>query len=631
MPDVTVALPVGELTLTGSPVGFGGDVSISLPVGELTFAAPTLSAQGDVVIGLPCGELKLAGIVAWPANTGTGGGGGAGQAPGIKQAPPDAIVASVYATNGFTRLAQLPTIRNAKWQIEISKPGAATFEVPLDDATTALLTDRRIVRLQWIVNGAVRAQFGCRLESEAVAIAVDGRQWLRFEDQPGVMSMVGDAVVYPEYYANYGISGASWESARNFGYMSGQDFWMVPGAWVTPRGLRWDFGNLGSNIHFKTPVDFKIDPACEWISRWYPNTTQPFRAVNYFRTIYTLTEPADVQIMAAFDNYGDMYHDGDLVFAADYSQLKGWTTAQTKTLRVPAGNHVIAARVENGPLLGGPGPNPVAMICEVRHVGRDGKPGALIRRTNTTDWVTADDYPQPGFTRAQVLRRLLLEADTRGVYGPNHIPTLFTYDRDTNGQAWTDRGNYTIDVGTVSLVDVIAQLTEADMDVVAETEGPKLLAYKRLGKDRRATVHLSWGEPAGSFKQFETQVTNTRYTAGIAQLSTGEWVEVDNAAGIAAIGRVEVGLQLASTGTDLTAGGVMARQLEESAQPVVAITSQTSLLVGAQPWVHYFLGDTITVPNARDTGTMAARVMSLTVDGTGDAIQAYPELVKDLS
>lgn len=544
--------------------------------------------------------------------------------------PQDRVTCVLYETDGVTRLGWLPNARNIIWVEENNKPGQGSFEVPLDDPTTPLLTGRRIVRMCWYHGGVPIGRFAIRLQTEAVQLAVDGRRWIRFEQQPGLLSVLGNAVVFPEA----GLQVDSGDT-RYLGFMSPDGPWKIDSDWVTPHGRAWT--DTAGGFRDRRPHEFRgVDPDAQWISLYDPDTAQPANTRNYFLSTFTLTDPAHIEIMHAADNYLHLFIDGDLITSTGPPGARQWHTANRTTVRLPAGDHRIAVAVKNSG--NGDGPSPIAFICTARLLKPNGDPlsSDILFRTDTTNWTVHADSPDPGWRRAQALLKLTQEAIDRGVAGIIHLGFAFGNELSSRGEAWTDRGQYALPVANVSMLEASRQLSESDMNVWVRPWSMKLCAAKRRGVDRSATVQLRLGDDPdqpGTLKNMESTNRTARYNVMIGRHNDGSYVVVKDDDSVAGINRIEAGLSLASAGSDHTAERIMQHHLDQNSTPRAQGVAEASVLDPSQPiaYLDYQVADTISIPGRRNGGPMKSRVLAITVDASGETVRAWPEFQEDLS
>lgn len=525
--------------------------------------------------------------------------------------------AELFDSTGATSIGALTNARNIQWQDVLSQQGSASFEIPLDDTITASITDRCIVKFS--LYGSVR--FACRIVTESVQIAVDGTRWLSFQNQPGLLQLLADAVVFPEY----GLDRAS-QSTRTFGFMSIDGAWRVSADWQNPVAVA-----MSADVRGAFPPDL-VSTNPDWIAFDSPDTTQAAGTTNYFRFEFTLSALQSFWFAFTGDNFMTLYIDGDEIVSPDPTRPYGWKTTSVVQMVIAAGDHVLAAKVVNAALTWGT--NPMGLVGTIFLYDTNGNRAGAYAETNSANWLAHDDSVLPGWTRAQVLKQLVLEAQARSVYGPSQLALGFTDTHDTDSVAWADAPDqYDLSVGTVNLSDVASQLSESGIDVAVDPVTMTLNSWVRKGSDLSGSVELKLGDSGAadaSLKSHTTTSTVARFTDVIAQAADGTWTQTTSSAGVTAIGgHVEVGLSLSSVSANQSAVNVALAQLAESAQPQIGVTSEPSALVGAQAYIDYDLGDTITVPAHRNAGTTKSRVLAITVDATGDVISVWPQFIPD--
>jgi hypothetical protein len=528
----------------------------------------------------------------------------------------DTVTAELFNPTGITSLGVLTNARNIKWQHELSKKGSASFEVPLADAGS--ITDRCIVKFSW--RGAVR--FGCRIVAEQCTLAVDGKRWIKFDNQPGLLSMLGDAVVYPEYPLTRKSA-----ADRAFGFMSLAGSWRDPADWGAPAGYLMS-AETTARVG-KPEAILPYNPY--WISTAGPATNVSAGAIDWFRYQFTTASDGTLSILTTADNFLTLYIDGEEQLRPDPANTHAWRDAFTVPAFLKAGTHVLAAKAEN--IWGGTiaGVSPIAFVLVALNLDSAGIPTGVLLKTDLTHWECYTTTGEPGWRRAQVLGKLHAEAVARSVPGPSNLTLGFDDTLDTDGQSWTDVGSYVFPIGSLPLDEVASQLCEASMDVDVDPITMTLNAWKRRGSDLSSTVTLTLGDAGGSLKQYDTTRQAAAHTAILTQLSDGQWVETLDSAGVTASGRLEVGISVGSASTLVSAAASATDLLAVYAQQQVSVTGEPSSLVGAVPYVDYGLGDTITVPGHRASGTLKGRVLSITVDGSQTPVRAWPELVLDRS
>lgn len=534
----------------------------------------------------------------------------------------------LYATNGTTFVSDLPTVRNVQWQDKNSDIGTMSFEIPLADA--AGLTDRRIVKASLFGN----VVFACVIRTDACTLAVDGTVWVRFENQPGLLSLLGDMTAFPEY----GLE-RNGGTQRHLGFMSKEGPWYVAADWDTPIGFTYQDG-ITVPSRGRTPSAFAASNPY-WISSAGPDVNVSEDDINYFRCPFPTTERKAFEFEVSGDNFLTFYFDGEEILTPDPADPHGWYAPSTPRVSAPADDeHIIAASVANSYYNGGLSSedhrnNPIALIMTVWELDAAGerKPIPFLQ-TNLTDWLAHDGDPEPGWFAAQVIRKLIIEgiarADATG-RPPNGVQFFddrigFTDTQDSDENDWTVRGQYTVDIGTVSLADIVVGLGEKDLDVWVDPDTCFLEALIRRGADNTGTVELTVGE-GGNLLEYETTRSGTRWTFVLERLAGDTWYAVDD--GDDTVPLVETGLDVGSTSSRTTGQKIGQQLLDESGVPVITVAAKTSTLAGPMPYNGINMGDTILMPGHRGVGTIAARALVFTYNGSGDTPELYADFVED--
>lgn len=520
------------------------------------------------------------------------------------------VTVSLWDSLGTTFIADIPDAI-VTWQEELSKPGTATVTMPVTHPPE--LGVRSI--LKFAIDGVTR--FGCRVVSTKAQSALDNltNNVVTIESQPGLLSMLSDAVVLPEYGVNR-VSG----SERIFGFMSKQGYgWYQPSDWSTPVAYPMSTDTLRTGY---PPALKSANPS--WIGAVSPATSQPVPTDWYFRREFTVSAAQNVSIEFTADNFLTLYLDGQQITTPDTANNHAYRDVFAVPTWLSAGSHILAAQVTNA---NGGASNPMGLIGCVYTLNSVGsKTGTLIE--TDTNWKVNNGSPSaPGWHRGQVLLALCSEAAARGVLGAG-VNRGFTATHDSAGQPWGDiPDEYSFPIYTTSLADIAAQLGEVDIDISFNAATMTLDAWNRKGVDRSATVALTHGKSGGSLTSYETANTSARFTVVGTQLANGSWREVQDSVGVSTWGRIEMGLTNANS--EQSSVNAARAQLAETVQLLLSITAATSSLVGPQPYTSYALGDTIMVPGHGGGGTLKARAIAISVDATTVPIRSWPELVQD--
>jgi len=526
------------------------------------------------------------------------------------------ITASVWDPSN-NLLASLPHVMNHSWLDEFSKIGDASFEVPLDDASTALIQERCIVKFAW--HGGKR--FACRINSEGVEIVRAGRRWLRFESQPGVMSVLADLQMYPEYPLERQSS-----PDRKFDWTAGADVWLVDSEWTEPDGAVTPL-----NVRADYPLDLRhLDKTAQWISHDLTDYA-PIGQRDLFRGTLTIED----------DNTPILIHaaaSGPLSFNIDgvevISPQSGQPNDSSVVMTLDSGGHTIAVSASNSPY---PRSTHGARIMFIASICRydNRKPGELLYHTGTSSWKVAGNSIKPGWFDAQILARVIEEARLthtgRHVLGPLAVTFGYTDFVDSHGEAWTKRTTASFPVGQINGADVAMQLAEQPQFEPWMSPNLRIYAWKRRGSDLTGTVALEHVADGGNILSYQQSRDAQRQTVILTQLHDGSFQETPDGDALADIGRIEAGLSMGSALGAETAERAATAQLNESAHPLTKITVVLSTLTGPQPYVDFNIGDTMPVLGRRDSGSMKARVMSISPDASVFPPRVTVELVEDLS
>lgn len=523
---------------------------------------------------------------------------------------PAAVEVRVYGPSGAGAFVAMSRRRSVRWLDELNAVGFGSFQVHASDvnATAANLAHGRIVK--YLYAGAER--FAFRIEkrlTQVVSTEEDAGRWTTVSGR-GVTSLLGDAVIYPEY----GLTRAS-SDERRFTFASKTGDWYVAAEWVAPLGVRQD---ADPTARAKNPADWP-DPAAQWIWPTDPTISVPEGEVAYFRGSFTLAAAASVKVYATADNFYELFLNGEQILTSDPADLFAWRTTGVYTVVLPAGTHLLAARAQN---LAGGGANPAAFLCTVAAVDGTGVPTSFLLRTEPASWLTHTAAPVPGWRAAHILSALLAEAQARAVTACTYLTKDFTAAADSAAVAWTDRQDLAVRVGVESVLDVSTKLAESTIDL-AVNPAMVLQAWKRRGVDRTASVTLAKGVSLVDHKVTSTAPTATRL---LVRDALG-WSEAIDTAGEAAAGRREAGLQLGGAQSQSTASMIASSTFAETATARQIIESgQIPPRTGVTPYVDFGIGDDV-LTLGEDGTNVPVRVASLSLEeGEDGNIRFTPEL-----
>lgn len=529
---------------------------------------------------------------------------------------------ALYAEDGQRWIANLPRAIGS-WQDANNDPGSLSIRIPAADC--ALMLGRRIVKAYW--QGEARQ--GARLMTWKTELAVDGTRWRRYDAQRGLLAMLDDCAVYPEY----GFTRAAGDQ-RIFGFMSGSEpgtgsisspVFFVRSWWQRPVGLQ-----MSADTGYRKGVPAGMSAADPY---WLTFGTTPSDVytnkdadqVIYLRKWFITREQIDYDILLAADDAATLWIDGQQLITPATNQRFGWKQAQTVSGTFEAGQHMIGIRVANRH-----GATPIAVAFVLRQLDGKGNPVApyYIRSDPGSGWLVNDGTGPPSWRPAEVVRTILDENAAFGVHAANQLDPGFGYVFDSNAVDWAHRGTYSFPVGT-SLLQVVQQFGDDGIDWAVHPHTMTLQAWQRRGSDKHTTVALQLGENDGNLKTYDVQTTAATINTGLVHLADGTWLQVSDATAVAADGVVVAGLSMGSTRDADTATAQALAILAETANDVHTSTAEPSTLIGALAYRDYQVGDSINVPTEDGTAMMKARVLAISVDATGEVVRAWPEFASD--
>ncbi len=631
--DQQLTATLSSITSIGT-VSLAEDVSLSAVLaGVATLGAATMGTEISLAGALSGTTLRLGAasldttlFLGGAASTIGGAPGGAVLTGGAVSVPAQHVEVRLYDETGLGTYTVLTRASAVQWREELSRAGTGQFMIPADDAD--LVLPRKLVKFYW--QGG--EQFGIRITADSCQVAAPqtaevAAQRMVTVSGPGLMSLLGDGSVRPEY----GL-GRSSGPDRRFGYMSAAGAWYNDPDWYNPPQSVTPLASYSRWPSF--PTSFP-DPLASWLGAVAVDQYGWFRG-----TFTTTTDVQAVRLAVCADDDTEWYLDGQQVLTVqgDATVLNSTYTADIAPLS--AGPHVLACRVTDahkwpGEYLQAEVLATLITVLDQSTVLAGGQPiyGPVIYRTGT-DWRNVPDVrATPGWRRAQVLRTCIFEAQALGADGPSRFNVQFGDVNDSNNLPWTDRDDFTFPIGT-PLDQLAEQLTESEFDLTVDAQQMRLNAWIRAGDDLAQPdgpagyVELRL---AGNLAAYDTSRTLDCATVLLGQLADGTWIEEDHAAGIAAYGRVERRVDLGSTSDDATGRRILRAVFATTTDPAITVTAMPGLLVGATPYADYFVGDTIRIPGHKGIGTTPARVMAINVAQNGETVDAYPELLPDPS
>lgn len=245
------------------------------------------------------------------------------------------------------------------------------------------------------------------------------------------------------------------------------------------------------------------------------------------------------------------------------------------------------------------------------------KPTDLILRSRATGWEVTTTAPK--HLPAMVLRTLMEEATTRGVYRFSKFTYGFSQAAPTSG-SWSTKVDITVKVG-MSLLQVLDTMVDLGHDFWVNPTTCRLDAWESRGSDVSATVTLALED---NLMAYATRSEPKLKTQALIRTKEG-WTQT--AANADTNGRRETYFEYGNMRDEDTARGTAQKVLARTGQvQLVATRVEAIVKAGAAPYVNFSVGDVVSVPNATGTGTLKARVLTIAMVHDGKNVRFQPEL-----
>lgn len=248
-----------------------------------------------------------------------------------------ALDVRVFDRTGQTQTGWIVNPLATSFSEEFNGNGQGELTVLLDSPDAKLLGKDRVVRFYykstcvfaWFVENIERTIVG---SDERRTVKASGR---------GVTAWLDDAVVYPQA----GLAASYAAPDRVFNFASPDGPWEGRAGYKAPVGVKW---KDDTSIRKGYPKGWP-NPDAMWI--WDTDPTKAVKAGRtcWFRSPFTLAKEARVRFQMSADNRYEVFLDGAPLFTATSgaTQDVSWSQLLTKTLTVPAGTHIVAAKVQN--------------------------------------------------------------------------------------------------------------------------------------------------------------------------------------------------------------------------------------------------------------------------------------------
>lgn len=516
------------------------------------------------------------------------------------------IRTEIFNKTGTTLLDVLSDRMDPKFMEELNGLGSGNFKIPKKSGalvrTPALLAYGNIVKMTaegyvaaWVIEKKNQKIVGPKGHSERVW-NVSGR---------GIGVKLADSLVYPEY----GLRREAGKD-RYFTFVAANGEWYNAGLWSLAVGVRQD---ADTTARAKHPSGWP-DAAAQWIWWQNPQTSDTPRTV-YIRKVVTTSTKKKYTFFVTADNKYEFYVDGQQV--ATGSDWKGF---QEVTLVLEAGDHVFAARVENGD--GAGANNPAGFMMTVKET--DTVIPTYLSRTDGTWYARREELsPLPGWNAGQVMTKLLAEATARGVTTAGAITKTWTSANDSAGVPWPNVVDRSFEIGT-DLLYVLQQLSETSCDW-RMLHDQSLKMQVQIGVDRTTGSAPVILQPAKNVLDLDYEGDGSGIRTTLLVHNDLALTETSDAPAVAAEGRREGYLQIPDSQSDNTTNQVVQFALTQRKQAAESVTVEVRSTAGAKPFVDWTLGDWVLAPN--DAGVMTKyRVRAITVGEQNGKIVYVPEL-----
>lgn len=253
--------------------------------------------------------------------------------------------------------------------------------------------------------------------------------------------------------------------------------------------------------------------------------------------------------------------------------------------------------------------NTAGFLLTASAIGSDNRPGQVVARTSS-GWLAA--AKEPKWVPALIVWTLVLEAKARGVTRIDKVTRSFTDLKDSAGVDWVTERDTTIPVGT-GLLDVMDYTVDLGIDWWINPVTCEVSAWERRGRDLSDTVRLNLGRELLSYATVEERELRT---AAIVRTKDG-WTEARE--NVRTHGRRETIVQTDRTRSESTgeeiAKGVLARL---GRTRVVADRLDAVATDNATPYRQFTVGDIVGVPSPGGRGAGRARVLSISMQTSGE-------------
>ena len=590
----------------------------------------------------------------------------------------------VYDPTNATYQGTLSSVLESEFVDEYNQAGAGTVTVPLDSADAALLVKDAVVRV--IYRDDIRFAWFVETRERTIAdngnqytLTASGRGLLAWLEDAVIYPQGGLAdFLAPDRPFNYASGPGNWRTSGNYQAALGVQWkndttsrkglpvrWKDPAAqwiWrtnpetVVQRGtVNWFY----RDFTLSSPTRVKFYASCDNAMDVYLDGQQIMSSSDFDKEAASFTQMARFTIRLGIGTHtlaarvkndkpwqrydlevatddkvscnGHGLANGTQVTITDKSGATGLTKGDTYFVRQKTDDDFkLATTNSDGTIVNVTTKGKIDLRLKVDNtagfiltgveVNDDGKDtDTVVVRTNTNWQVSSTE---PYWRPAMILRELITEAASRGVYRLSGITYGYTISAPTSG-SWTTEVDLTLKVGA-TLLTVVDDMVDLGHDFWLNPSTLRLDAWESRGTDRSATVLLDTGV---NLARFTSTVERPIKTVAVVRTKEG-WLRAADNTLRDTNGWRETFLEYGNTASEDVARRNALRVLRRTGKTqVVASGVEVAVVDGAVPYVDFNIGDLVSIANPAGSGLPAkARILSIALKEDGGGVSFQPEL-----
>lgn len=373
----------------------------------------------------------------------------------------EGIELKIYSyTDPSIYLDTIQEAQNKQYLEGLGEVGSGSFQVAIDepktnDSDSGLLNYRNVCK--YSIDGKIVGAFLLEKNKKILVSEGERNEQRREITGNGLLTWLSETMVGPMMkQTRYGAD------KRYFNFATKRGAWYKPADWNDSPPI---MGKWGDAPWFKRPTNWPKDHKAKWIKA---STNQWNNVQSLFRLEFTTGDDGGRWIIwAAGDDYLEMWLDGEKIANTDFQKDSFTQATKIELDDLPAGDHVLAARVTNKD-------KKSAFMAAVYHPGvesQDNNPKTLRLYTGQpasedphiwrSMFLGADNVPMPVWTPGQIILQLMGESANRGNKAMNWLTPTFTGTKDSNGVDWlTTEDDWEFAVGQDSLYTVMQKISE---------------------------------------------------------------------------------------------------------------------------------------------------------------------------